>query len=181
MELCDGVDLEPRRNMHRPHHTDDGLDVEEEFRPQRNTTRAGGAGRSTPGGGRSTPGGGNRRAHDTDNELDSEGYLHPNRTTTHPRSSRRPHDSDTEPGHDGRLRPARPTRAVGSSRAGSSTQPQVPRDAGTSTLKAAIRDHGYKGRVADEEEEPPAYEEVGKSSGKSSGKGRKVFTSGRMG
>lgn len=49
-------------------------------------------------------------------------------------------------------------------------------------MKAAIRDHGYKGKVAEEEEEPPAYEEVGKSSGKSSGRSYgKGFRTGRMG
>lgn len=152
------------RRAHSAHNTDDELDEEEELRPTRNTTRAIGAGRSAQRGG-------TRRAHDTDNELDSGDNLQPRRNATRTEVSRRPHDSENDLDRDGRLRPTRTNGARGTGGVGRST----PLDVGRSTFKGPIRDNGYKGKVDDEDEEPPAYEDLG---GKG-GKGPKGYRSGR--
>lgn len=170
-ELNDEGDFGPRSIARRAHDTGDELDDEEDLQSNRKATRVR----------RSTQGGGSRRAHDTDNELDSEDNLQPTRNVTRAGGARRPHDSDTELDRDGRLRPTRVSSTrratAGDGGAGRSTQPQAPKDAGRSTLKGAIRDNGYKGVVDSEEEEPPAYEDVGQKEGRGVGKGK--YRSGR--
>ena len=160
-ELDDEDEFDPRSNIRGPRYTDDELDYEGDLQPGRNATPSG----------RSTQERSNRRPHDTDNELDSEDNLQPTRNATRAGGSRRPHDSNTELDRDGRLRPTRACGAGGAGRAGRST----PMDTRRSTLKGAIRDNGYKGKVDDEDEEPPAYEDVGVKSG------RKGYRSGRTG